>query len=83
MTTFANAALDPASPIADEMQLTLAEARDVGGATMGLGWIVGKTPSGLIASHGGDWRLSHASHPATGNGSCDGRDDQRIGRAVG
>ncbi len=69
MTTFANAALDPASPIADEMQLTLAEARDVGGATMGLGWIVGKTPSGLIASHGGGtggFRTHLTLQPATG-----------------
>ena len=69
MTTFANAALDSASPIAEAMQLTLAEARDVGGATMGLGWIVGKTPSGLIASHGGGtggFRTHLALQPETG-----------------
>ena len=53
MTLFAKAALDPASPIAEAMQLTLSEARDVGGQVMGLGWFVRKAPARLVASHGG------------------------------
>ena len=68
MQTFAAAALDPVSPIADAMTLALAETRDGTGFIAGLGWAIGKAPGGMFARHGGGtggFRSHIAIQPAT------------------
>ena len=50
---FLQAALDPASPIADAMALAVSETRAGPGYTAGLGWMMSDAPSGQLIGHGG------------------------------
>ncbi len=68
MLTFLKATLDPASPIAPAMKLSLAERREGPGFAAGLGWMIVPAPQGEVAGHGGGtggFRSYMAIQPAT------------------
>lgn len=53
MLIFLKAALDPASPIAPAMTLSLTERRKGPGFEAGLGWMIVPAPQGEVVGHGG------------------------------
>ncbi|WP_271078328.1 serine hydrolase [Aurantiacibacter sp. MUD61] len=53
MLKFAAAAMDPSSPLAPAMLLTMSDLRQAPGYRSGLGWMVVPAPSGVVVMHGG------------------------------
>lgn len=65
------AALDPQSPIAAQVKLSLADQREAPGFRAGLGWMVVPAPAGEVIMHGGGtggFRSHIALQPDTGRG---------------
>lgn len=71
LLTFAEAAMNPASPIADAMALTLSDRTDQVGSDnqTALGWMILPAPGGEVLNHGGGtggFRSFLAMQPASG-----------------